>query len=108
MTTVQLETLTRNILKTKNIIVDDNEEIYGEYHEFYLDEFSDLIPEDTIIKIQNIADLMIAVGEVEDKDVIYNTYIIYRNDTVPYFIILIDEDEERQTYSVLEGKWTCC
>lgn len=106
MKTIQLETLTRNILKTKNINVDENEEIFGEAFKIDIDEFSDLIPEDTIIEINDCKELMIASGEViTEDDTTYEAYIIYRYDTVPYFIILIDEDEERQTYSVLEGKW---
>lgn len=98
-----LETLTRNILRSKNIDIED--EILGESHSIDIEEYADLIPEDSEVEINN-SNILIAAGEIEiGNDNIYQVYVIYKYNTVPYYIVLIDEDEEKQTYSVLEGIW---
>jgi hypothetical protein len=106
MKTIDLEKITKEKLKALDIIIDDDEPIVGEAYIIELDEVTDLIPEGKEEELKGASQLMMAAGGIELEDESYNEiFIIYEYDNKPYYIIMIDEEDNKQCCIIQEDRW---
>jgi hypothetical protein len=106
MKTIDIDKIAREKLMVLDIIVGDDEPIVGEAYIIELDEVIDLIPEGKGEELKKASQLMMAAGGIELEDESYNEiFIIYEYNNKPYYIIMIDEDENRQCCIIQEDRW---
>ncbi|QXM07106.1 hypothetical protein [Crassaminicella indica] len=105
MKACELKKIVKEILKTyKEELVDDGE-ILGEYISITHDEYEDIVPKGAFRK-EDDEYLIMAVGTVETIEQELTVYLIYKYNDKAYYLTVVNEDEEIETYGVSIESWT--